>query len=767
MTSQQPDFWFPGSPYPVQYDFMNKAYAGISTGGICVLESPTGTGKSLSLICSSLSWLRDNRAFAVSRRIQNMEDSAVSDLPSWIRCQAETKAMQDANEIIAAWDEYKATMRGKVGRIGVVRTNCVEESNATGIKRKHPGSMDSEQSVDDDEFIAKDESTSDYFNVENTGTDRRVKVIIASRTHSQISQLLKELKRTKYKDIFNVVTLGSRSQLCVNPCISKNSASNIVNDQCRRLVDDNRCDFKKSTEHLKQLIISTPMDIEEMFSAGRAIMTQGCPYYATREVEQFADVLMVPHSSLVNGTTRDALGIDLTDNIVVIDEAHSILDLMNASRSVALYLSELELLLPILVEYLRKYATRLSPKNLVAVKQLQFLCKRLSVYGRDSITSGLVTIEAFMMISKVGEIDIASVLILLESNQFARKLAGFSRTLSENGSESNSIYAVLSILLAIHTSCDSDRVFVKRTDGASVSVQFVAIDAESELAKMALMARAVLLVSGTLKPFNEYEAVAELAGCPFNVFAGRYNVDESRLLSRVVTMSPSGAHLTYNSQCRSQLDHTSAFVEVVEMCLQAKPSGGIVIFTSSYAYCAELSNCLRKSKVTEMSGLFVDSSNVKVADLLQHYSEAIATHGTAVLMSVVNGSLSEGIDFKDSLCRCVIVVGLPYPNPADMVLQERMSFFDRQHACFSKFPTGKNYYENKCIKAVNQAIGRAIRHSTDWSAIILLDSRYSRADVFQGISDWVRNVSKVSTNWNELTSEVSEFFAKNSKSTQR
>jgi Fanconi anemia group J protein len=38
--------------------------------------------------------------------------------------------------------------------------------------------------------------------------------------------------------------------------------------------------------------------------------------------------------------------------------------------------------------------------------------------------------------------------------------------------------------------------------------------------------------------------------------------------------------------------------------------------------------------------------------------------------------------------------------------------------------TGDAWYEIQAYRAVNQALGRCIRHRNDWGAIILVDHRY-------------------------------------------
>lgn len=60
MEPSHSSFHHPYEPYHIQQDFMKELYGCIEEGNIGIFESPTGTGKSLSLICAALTWLRDN-----------------------------------------------------------------------------------------------------------------------------------------------------------------------------------------------------------------------------------------------------------------------------------------------------------------------------------------------------------------------------------------------------------------------------------------------------------------------------------------------------------------------------------------------------------------------------------------------------------------------------------------------------------------------------------------------------------------------------------
>ncbi|KAG8122636.1 hypothetical protein E2320_018119 [Naja naja] len=47
---------FPCKAYPSQLAMMNAIVKGLSSKQHCLLESPTGSGKSLALLCSALAW---------------------------------------------------------------------------------------------------------------------------------------------------------------------------------------------------------------------------------------------------------------------------------------------------------------------------------------------------------------------------------------------------------------------------------------------------------------------------------------------------------------------------------------------------------------------------------------------------------------------------------------------------------------------------------------------------------------------------------------
>ena len=81
--------------------------------------------------------------------------------------------------------------------------------------------------------------------------------------------------------------------------------------------------------------------------------------------------------------------------------------------------------------------------------------------------------------------------------------------------------------------------------------------------------------------------------------------------------------------------------------------------------------------------------------------------GGAVLMGVMAGSLSEGVDYPKSLLDAVVVVGLPLKRP-DLTTNALIEYYD------FKFARGWDYgYTYPAVNRALQAAGRCIRSETD------------------------------------------------------
>lgn len=216
---------------------------------------------------------------------------------------------------------------------------------------------------------------------------------------------------------------------------------------------------------------------------------------------------------------------------------------------------------------------------------------------------------------------------------------------------------------------------------------------------------------------------------------------------------------------------------------------GVVIFFPSYSYldsCASAWKRLRADGSAGPLSIWDDMSKVKpifleqrsrhipadpksvvkqdaVDSILTAYSNAVSSGngGGALLFAVIGGSLSEGINFSDTLGRCVAVVGLPFPNPHSAEWKAKTQYISAK--AISNGQDGKaaarDFYENVCMRAVNQCIGRAIRHRSDYAAILMLDRRYSGQRIQAKLPRWIRKSLASDAGMREVESRLDEFFA--------
>ena len=119
------------------------------------------------------------------------------------------------------------------------------------------------------------------------------------------------------------------------------------------------------------------------------------------------------------------------------------------------------------------------------------------------------------------------------------------------------------------------------------------------------------------------------------------------------------------------------------------------------------------------------------------------------------GKASEGIDFSDYRARAVVIVGIPYPPFKDPYVMGKRKYLDeirsksgmnekRMHS------TGEEWYATQAARAVNQAIGRVIRHKDDFGAIVLFDERFCSTRQRSRLSSWLRPHYKTCKHFGEV-----------------
>jgi len=62
------------------------------------------------------------------------------------------------------------------------------------------------------------------------------------------------------------------------------------------------------------------------------------------------------------------------------------------------------------------------------------------------------------------------------------------------------------------------------------------------------------------------------------------------------------------------------------------------------------------------------------------------------------------------------------------------------------------------MKAVNQCIGRAIRHQNDYASVVLLDRRYAQRKIVKRLPQWIAKDMETPANFGGAVRNVNAFF---------
>jgi regulator of telomere elongation helicase 1 len=129
-------------------------------------------------------------------------------------------------------------------------------------------------------------------------------------------------------------------------------------------------------------------------------------------------------------------------------------------------------------------------------------------------------------------------------------------------------------------------------------------------------------------------------------------------------------------------------------------------------------------------------------------------------MAVLRGKVSEGLDFNDQNARAVIVCGIPFPPLLDPRVVLKKKYLDTNRNRENELQSGQEWYVLEAVRAVNQAIGRVIRHKDDYGAILLCDRRFhsNKNQLSRWIQAPLKNQNANEVNFGQTVGELARFF---------
>ncbi|XP_035012244.1 ATP-dependent DNA helicase DDX11 isoform X1 [Hippoglossus stenolepis] len=873
MENSRAQFPFPYQPYNIQEQFMQTLYSVLDQGKVGIFESPTGTGKSLSLICGALSWLTDHeerRRLQTAALLQEGEEalstSAVqsstassSAEPDWITDFVQKKAERD---LVSKLKEEELKRKKREERLEMIRNNVqlkyamkrksAEDEEAFKLlhlsKEEHTETQgdqeDEELIIAEYESDDESKSKSRFLGPEEDDDDELIeehvsKIYYCSRTHSQLAQFVHEVQKSPFSTDIRLVTLGSRQNLCINEEVRRLGSIQRINDRCMEMQKNKHekqhneegvkrkrgpaksvCPYNKALalQQMRDEVLGTVHDIEQLLKLGRE--THSCPYYSARLAIPPAQLVVLPYQMVLHEATRRAAGIQLKGQVLIIDEAHNLSDTLSCIHSAELTGAQLSRAHSQITQYADRYKSRLKAKNLLYIKQIMF-----GIEGLVQVLGGKVgqnpqsqatqtgtemfTINNFLFKAQIDNINLFKLQKYFDKSMISRKLVGFVekyagsgvslqtqgssnkenrrteglnrylQTLQTNQStapadqqetveadkvlSASPMMQVEGFFKALTNSNTDGRVLVHRQGTLSEnSVKFLLLNPAVHFAQVLKECRAVIIAGGTMQPVSDFKQEllfsAGVGEDRISEFSCGHVIPPENILPLVLCSGPSGQELDFTFQNRDSPKMMDETGRILSNICNVVP-GGVVCFFPSYEYSRRMVSHWEASgaltRLANKKKIFQEPKKAnQVEQVLSDFSRCIqrcALGGGgltgALLFSVVGGKMSEGINFSDDLGRCVVMVGMPYPNIKSPELQEKMSYLDKHMPHSGGRSPGQALIENLCMKAVNQSIGRAIRHRGDYSSIVLCDRRYSRAATLSKLPTWIKDRTSTCTSF--------------------
>lgn len=379
----------------------------------------------------------------------------------------------------------------------------------------------------------------------------------------------------------------------------------------------------------------------------------------------------------------------------------------------------------------------------------------------------------------IDQIDLLELVQYIQESKLAYKIESYVshiETTEGDGkpmrkSSSPVLHALSSFLVSLTNLSSEGRIFFEKLPGhpADLQLSYLLLSPTHAFSSIASSARAVILAGGTMSPFEDYKdhLFPSLDTAKVTTLSCGHVIPKENLCVWTLASSrPGSPPFEFSFQRRNDREMINQLgLAMLNSC--AIVPDGVVAFFPSYGYLDDVVKIWKErqpqgpsvwDRLSARKAMFQETKGCSSDEVLESYTAAVmgdqsstSTQKGALLLSVVGGKMSEGINFSDRLGRCVFVIGLPYPNIASPEWKAKIEYIEtttaenltRQGLAPNEITarakqSARDFYENACMRAVNQSIGRAIRHRGDYAAIVLVDRRYGTPRIRTKLPGWIQ-----------------------------
>ncbi|KAJ4843251.1 hypothetical protein Tsubulata_035368 [Turnera subulata] len=246
--------------------------------------------------------------------------------------------------------------------------------------------------------------------------------------------------------------------------------------------------------------------------------------------------------------------------------------------------------------------------------------------------------------------------------------------------------------------------------------------------------QSVVITSGTLSPIDLYPRLLNFHPVVSRSFTMSLTRDCicPMVLTRGSDQLPVSTKFDMRSDDGVVRNYGKLLVEMVSIV-----PDGIVCFFVSYSYMDGIINSWNHTgilkEIMQHKLVFIETQDVVETTLaLDNYRRACDCGRGAVFFSVARGKVAEGIDFDRHYGRLVIMFGVPFQYTLSRILIARLEYlrdtFQIKEGDFLTFDA---------LRQAAQCVGRVIRSKADYGMMIFADKRYSRHDKRSKLPGWI------------------------------